>query len=291
MDTILSVHHLPQAGETLMARSKSSIPGGKGANQAIGVGRLNGQVSIIGRLGNDSKGREIYRSLLDNNVDAGGIVFDNKNVTGSAYIVLDESGNNTITVDGGANDSFDPRQLAKAKKIIANSTYALMQTEIPLETVKAAIRICREHGVRIILKPAPPVVLPDEYFRDLFLLIPNEMEAKYLCPGTTNIEEQAEFFISKGVKNVIITLGINGALYSNGTRKSYHPAFDFTPVDTTGASDAFISAFSVFLSEGHSIEESIHFANYAAGLSITREGVQPSLPERERMAEFEKGLK
>lgn len=287
-DTILSLPHLPQAGETLMVRSKSSIPGGKGANQAIGAGRLNGQVSIIGRLGDDLKGHEIYRNLLNNNVNVEGIIFDARERTGSAYIMFDEKGNNTIAVYGGANDYFVADQLENAEKIISRSAYALIQTEIPIETVKTAINLCRKNGVKVILKPAPVVHIPPEFFKDLFLLIPNEMEARSMCPQKHTVEDQADFFIGQGIKNVIITLGEKGSFYTDGKTGVYYKAFDFTAIDTTGASDAFISALSVYLSEGNDMKSSIVFASYAAGLSVTKAGVQTSLPGREQLRDFER---
>ncbi|MDD2971293.1 MAG: PfkB family carbohydrate kinase [Lachnospiraceae bacterium] len=280
MDCIINVSHIPTDGETVKTRNIVSFPGGKGANQAAGAGKLNGMVYMIGRLGNDREGKEIYNSLVDSGVRMDGVVFDERISTGRAYINVAQNGESTIVIYPGANDKLDRNQIRQYDQILDNAKYCLLSLEISEETVEYAIRKCKKKNVEVILKPSSVEKMKESLFEKIDYFIPNEKEVKQLIPGDTTIEEKAAIIMEKGVKNVIITLGHKGCFLKNSQYERYFPAADFYPVDTTGAADAFISALAVSLSENNNILQAISFATYAAGISITRQGVQPALIDR-----------
>lgn len=276
-DTHLRVNHIPEHGETVMTSSILQSLGGKGANQAVGIGKLHGDVHIIGRVGRDQEGQNFYNALQRYNVGTEGLEFDNTLPTGKAFISVDKYGNDTIIVDAGANSALDKEQITRHIEIIKTSQYVLLQMEIPHEMVRFLIDICYEYNKKIILKPSPAVTLPDKYYKKIFLFVPNQKEAQQLCPNFSDYKEQANFFVEKGVKNTIITLGDAGCYYSNGLTKKYYKSAPFKSVDSTGASDCFVSALTFLLAQGKTMDESIVFANYAAGISVTKVGVQNAM--------------
>jgi len=280
MDCMINVSSIPTDGETIRSSNIVMLPGGKGANQAVGAGKLGGQVYMIGRLGNDSDGKEIYNSLLNSGVKTDGVVFDDSIPTGKAYINVAADGKSTIVIYSGANEKLDNAQIKQFEHLLDDAKYCLLNLEISEQTAAYAIKKCKKKNVEVILKPASVEKISDSLLNNIDYFIPNEKELKLLIPDDTSIEEKAEALLKKGVKNVIVTLGEKGCYLRNEKYSMYFPAAEFHPVDTTGAADAFISALAVCLSEGNDIIYAICFATYAAGISITRQGVQPAMVDR-----------
>lgn len=273
MDVTLNVSRLPHSGETVLASGQSSWPGGKGANQAIGVSRFGADAFMVGRLGNDVYGKQLFERLTREQVNMQGVSFSQDQLSGTAFINVQSDGQNTIVVNPGANASVTPEYIESNRSIFADAQYCLVQMEIPLETVEAIVRLCKELNVKVILKPSPAQALSEEILDGLFLLIPNQEEADILAPNGAP-EGQAKAFLNKGVDNVIITLADKGCLYAAKNEVTAYPAVDFPSVDATGASDIFISCLAAQLSRGNDMDTSIKLATIAASYSVSKEGVQ-----------------
>lgn len=283
MDVTLEVASIPIEGETQIADSIITLPGGKGANQAIGVGKLDGQVSMIGRLGTDPDGRALYKNLTDNGVNVDGVEFDPISSSGKAFIYIDSEGENTIVVHQGANLSLNHRQLERYSFLFASAKYCLLSLEISTEAVATTVELCRKHGVKVLLKPSAVDGVDESLLKYVDFFIPNETELQKIIPGDLSIEDKARLLLEKGVDTVIVTLGKHGCYLRNSSFSEYFPSAPFTAVDTTGGADSFISALAVCLSEGADLIYSIIFATYAAGITVTRYGVQEALPNRKTM--------
>lgn len=283
MDIIFNVDRMLSKGETAWIHEKSTLPGGKGANQAIGAAKLNGNVSIIGILGNDAYGKDLYNNLINYNIDVSGIAFDNENPTGTAYIFVSDNGEYCIADYQGATNMLDKNHIDNHLDIIISSKYCLIQNSIPMETVLHVSKICKQNNIKMILKPFPPKEINNLVFEDLYMIVPNENEINHIIDGNMSNIEKAEQLISKGVKNVIMTLGENGCYFTDGINRKHFKATNTASVDTTGASDAFISALAVLLSEGEEVYTAIEYANIAAGISVTRLGAQSSLIDRDAL--------
>lgn len=286
MDVMLHVPHLPQPGETLMTSELITMPGGKGANQALAVSRLGGNVYMLGCLGNDRYGRQISEQLSAAHIDTTGVTLTADLPTGTAYIQVCQSGDSTVLVHSGANSLLGKNYVRHHSVLLRSAKYCLIQMEIPFDGVQQALYYCKKYQVNAILKPSPARPLPDELLDGLYMLVPNESEAAVLCPGKNSPQEQAEYLISKGVQNVIITLGASGCLWSCPGLIRTFPAHSYPCVDSTGASDIFISCLAVMLSEKNSIEHSIIAASWAASYSVSHIGVQNSIPSRNLLDEI-----
>lgn len=280
MDMLITVPELPKDGQTMLARNVQLAPGGKGANQAVGVGKLGGYVYAIGRLGSDNEGKSIYNNLIQSSVKTDGIVFDTNAISGRAYINVAPSGESSIVVHRGANENLDIRQIRKFKYLFENARFCLLSLEIPEQTAAYTLSLCEKYQVEVMIKPSTVLQIQEDWLSKIAYFIPNEQEINRLYPGDMGIEEKAEYFYQKGVANVIVTLGSKGAYIRSRQYTGYVSSMDVEPLDTTGAADAFISALAVSLSEGCDLPEAIGFASCSAGISITREGVQPALPDR-----------
>lgn len=280
IDITLNVDELPQPGKTISANKSSTALGGKGANQAIGVSKLEYPVSLIGKVGNDYDASIIYNVMFENHVDASGITRDSGSETGKAYINLQNDGESTISIFTGANQLLSPKDIQKHKHLFKNASFCLLQTEIPEPAVLEAARIARAYNIKTILKPATLKNLNNELMQLTTIFIPNKKEACALCPSFHTVEEQADFFLKQGAQTVIITLGSKGCYVKNKEFAQRFPAIDFVPIDTTGAADAFIAALAVYLSSGYSLKRAVQIASYAAAFSITREGVVSSLIDK-----------
>ena len=287
MDVTLEASRIPVKGETQIAEKLYVFPGGKGANQAVAAGKLGGQVYMIGCLGNDMDGRELYTSLVENHVHMDGVLFDTVLPSGKAYINVDQGGESTIVVYQGANRSLNQSQIQKCRYLFESAAYCLLSMEIPDEIVEYTIRTCRRTGTEVILKPSATEQVKEELYADVSYFIPNENELHLLVPGDMSIEEKAELLRKKGVKNVIVTLGARGCYLANGQVSMYFEGSGFEAVDTTGGADSFISALAVCLSEGKPLVQAVRFAIYASGITVTRYGVQPALPDRRAVDVYE----
>jgi ribokinase len=284
-DMIVRTRTLPRPGETVLGGEFITAAGGKGANQAVAARRAGGSVSFIARIGSDALGDQSLASWRSEGIDVTHVTRDAKAASGVALILVDEKGENSIAVAGGANQRLTPAHVRKAANVIRGAHTLLMQLETPLPTIQAAAEIAAKSGVRVILNPAPAQALPAELLRQLTIITPNETEAETLTGIRVRSEKDchraANALQKAGVRHVIITLGARGAFLAmdDGTRLLI-PSFPVEPIDTTAAGDTFNGALAVALGENHPLPEAIRFANAAAALSITRLGAQPSAPKR-----------
>lgn len=280
MDVIIHMTHIPTSGESLQVQRILNLPGGKGANQGVGAAKLGGNVYAIGCLGSDQEGRLLYSSLMENGVSTTGVRIVHEKPTGKAYILVAENGESTIVRAHGANDELQPSVVEANAACFDGAQFCLISTEIPWETVRYTVDLCAERGIKTIVKPTVQRIIPPEILKKITFLIPNEKELEVQVEGDQAVEEKAASLFDAGAENIIVTLGEKGCYLHNTEMRRHFPAADFRAVDTTGAGDAFVSAFAVYMCEGHSITSSIKFATYAAGLSTTRDGVQPALADR-----------
>ena len=285
MDLITYMDRMPKEGETIFARDFEMGFGGKGANQAVACAKLGAEVHMVTKVGEDLFGPEVIRNFKEYRVNCDLIESVPDVSSGVAPIFVDQDGNNRIFVVKGANDMVDIEAVERARNRIAKSDFLLMQLEIPVETVYYAIKVASEVNTRVILNPAPADSLDKEYLKDVFLLAPNESEIKSLAGGRigslAEMEEIAENLVDEGIENVVVTLGKEGALIANSEGVDMVPARKVTPVDTTGAGDAFIGSLSVFLAEGRPLKRAVELANNYAAWSTLKRGTQKSFLSRD----------
>jgi len=287
-DTAFRTPRLPAWGETLMGTTFTLGPGGKGSNQAVAAARAGAPVQILSKLGDDAFGQMARDLWASDHIDAS-LVTTSTTPTGAAAILIDEArGENAIIVVPGACFTLTPDEVTAAAPAIQSAAIFLTQLELPLDTVHRGLTLARQANVPTILNPAPapPSPLPPELIALSDYLIPNETEAALLTnlPVTT-LEEASTAAIalqSRGARNVIITLGANGALLlQQDTTATHIPAFNAGPVlETTGAGDAFCGAFAAALAEGQPPIQAVRFACATAAISVTRQGTAPSMPTR-----------
>lgn len=291
VDFVVRTDRRPLPGETVTGRSFSVHAGGKGANQAVAASKAGGRVTIAGRMGDDIFSGVLTRSLLDAGV-RGDLLERVPGVpTGSAFITVDASGENSIIVVPGANGLVGTEDVDRMMPILKECGLILLQLEIPLEAVAYAVRAAREQGVTVLLDPAPPVELDPKILSLIDYITPNRHEAEFLT-GIRVVDvqaasEAAKKLVSKGVRCAIVKLGGEGVVYATRSSSEYIPGHKVNVVDTTAAGDAFSGALGAYLSEGRTLAEAVRFANAAGALAVTREGAQPAMPWR---GEIEKML-
>ncbi|MEW5718571.1 MAG: ribokinase [Chloroflexota bacterium] len=288
-DMILKCEHLPKPGETILGGEFAIAAGGKGANQAVAAARLGGEVTFVARLGRDWMGDQALANYRAEGINCDFITRDERASSGVALIMVDRAAENLIGVAPGANSTLAPEHIAHAESVIRETGALVVQLEIPLETVAAAIRLARKHAVRVILNPAPARALPSEMLQDV-IVTPNETEAAILTgqevTTQTGIENAARQLLALGAREVVMTLGERGALWATRAQMQIVPAFRVEPVDTTAAGDAFNGGLAVALARGEEMEPAIRFASAVAALSVTRFGAQSSLPSKRAVESF-----
>lgn len=280
MDIVFTVERIPQPGETLLAESVATYPGGKGLNQAVAASRAGAATTFIGALGTDDHGDELAATMTDAGIDRS-LVRRSAAPTGQAFIVVADSAENTIIVASGAN--ADITALADAERAaVAAAAVLLMQLELPMEVVLEAAEAARAAGTTVMLNAAPARELPDELIAALDYLIVNEHEA-CLIGGSEDLAEASQRLASR-VDRLIVTLGADGSvLYDGGEEAARVPARRVTAVDTTGAGDTYCGAFAAAIAEGQGLEAAVEFATAAAALSVQALGAVPSIPRRDRI--------
>ena len=286
MDLSIDLAKMPVTGETILGRGIAYKAGGKGANQACAAGKLGGRVRMLGCVGQDEFGQKLVKSLSESGVETDYIKESRDLPTGTAVIYVDDNGDNSIVVIPGANMACDIEYLKAQDEQFHWCDYVVLQMEIPYEAVWYSVKRAKELGKTVILNPAPaPDKIPEEILSLVDYLTPNETEIIALIgKSKDDIREGAEKLLSRGVSNVIATLGDRGALLVNRYGETFYPARKVVSVDTTAAGDCFNGAMVAALAEGQSEAEAILFANIASSIAVTRKGAQESLPIREEVA-------
>ena len=286
MDLSIDLAKMPVTGETILGRGIAYKAGGKGANQACAAGKLGGRVRMLGCVGQDEFGQKLVKSLSESGVETDYIKESRDLPTGTAVIYVDDNGDNSIVVIPGANMACDIEYLKAQDEQFHWCDYVVLQMEIPYEAAWYSVKRAKELGKTVILNPAPaPDKIPEEILSLVDYLTPNETEIIALNgKSKDDIREGAEKLLSRGVSNVIATLGDRGALLVNRYGETFYPARKVVSVDTTAAGDCFNGAMVAALAEGQSEAEAILFANIASSIAVTRKGAQESLPIREEVA-------
>jgi ribokinase len=283
IDLTFRTSRLPRPGETLAGQAFQLGFGGKGANQAVMAARLGSRVAMIARVGNDVFGEQTLHNFQQHGVDTTHVLRDAERPTGTAAIIVEESGQNCILIVPGANAALAPESVRAAESLLRESSLVLCQLEVAMVTTREALLLARAAGVRTILNPAPAVLLPDEILRLTDICIPNETEVESLTGqrATTPDEAKAaaEILRQRGAGAVLVTLGERGVVVVDEGWEDI-PAPPVRAVDASAAGDAFIGSLAAFLVEGMSLRQAARRANRVAALSVTRPGTQASFPTR-----------
>ena len=297
MDLVCRISRMPRGGETVLGEGLGTIPGGKGANQAVAAAKLakDTQVHLLARVGDDDFGQRLLNGLVQHRVNTEHVTITEGVPSGCAVILVDKRGENSIVVAPGANALLTSADVDRAGGLLAGAAAVVLQLEIPLETVLHAIELCRQLGVPTILDPVPvpPRGLPRELYR-VDMLAPNQGEAELLVgrQRTHGVKSKklrdpkqiAGTLVTRGPKTVVVKLGPRGALIEgrDGHIERVR-SFKVSVQDTTAAGDAFIGALAVGESEGMPLRDSVRFANAAGAACFTEFGAQPALPSRQEV--------
>ena len=292
-DLVARVDRFPRGGETLVGQDFQTYCGGKGANQAYAAARLGGEVAMIGRVGSDAFGKAQIENLSAAGVQTDGIQLDPAQPTGTAMIGVESSGENRIILVPGANHTLTAGRLESCRHLLSGAELILLQLEIPMEAVGAAIRLGRESRAQVILDPAPAAPIPPEWFPSIEYLTPNLGELSLLTADSLGeetpletIAESALKLCARGARCVIAKIGSRGALRVTPETIEHWPARHVRAEDTTAAGDCFNAAFAVRRAAGDNVEDAGKFAVAAATLSVTRRGAQQAMPSRQEVEAF-----
>jgi len=290
MDLTVKAEAIPHVGETVLGREFKMAPGGKGANQAVAAAKLGANVTMIGRVGTDSFGDDLIKNLVQHGINADYIMRDPETYTGLALIMVDRKGENIIAVAPGADFKLKREDVDRADSAVKAADVLLTQLEIPLPIVQYAVDKAFKYGVKVILNPAPACKLPLDLMKKVHILTPNEREAEVLSDvhirDLNSAKTAIEKLLKKGVGKVALTMGKKGALLGTKDRRTLVRSPKVSPVDTTGAGDAFCGALAVAISDGKKLKEAVTYANYAGALKTTKMGAQEALPTREELEKF-----
>lgn len=293
LDLVCTGRRIPAPGETVTGETFETFHGGKGANQAVAVGRLGFPVRMIAKVGDDQFGSRLRQGLRAATVDVRAVGTAKATASGVALITVDRDGQNSITVIPGANAKLLPRDLEKSMQQLRAAGIILTQLETPMETVEYLCALAGRFQVPLMLDPAPARALPRKMLRSVTYLTPNETETCALCaipPHDLNratVAELARSLQAQGAANVIIKMGKHGAFVA-AADNVYRmvPAFKVKVVDSTAAGDAFNGGLAVALMRGAGLEEAVRFAGAVAALSVTRAGAQPAMPTSGEVTKF-----
>jgi len=288
-DMVVQSGKLPKQGETVLGGKFIMNPGGKGANQAVAAARLGGEVTFIAKVGNDVFGKEAIKGFQSHGIDTTYTGIDQDSPSGVALIMVDDNGENCISVALGANSSMQKEDIDRAENALNESKFVLIQLEIPLDVVDYAIRTAVRKGVNVILNPAPAQALSADLLSLLYMITPNETEAELLTgikvEDEISARSAANVLREKGIDIVVITMGSLGAYILSNELDQLMPCPKVIAVDTTAAGDTFNGALVVGLAEDMHLKEAVEFANKAAAYSVTIVGAQASAPSRNNLIE------
>ncbi|MGB5593515.1 MAG: ribokinase [Crocosphaera sp.] len=291
MDMIAQTPHLPQCGETVVGTHFMTLPGGKGANQAVAAAKLGTLTYFVGRVGHDSLGTDLLKGLQDFRVNTQSVFIDQKSSSGVAMINVETSGENTIVVVPGANGNIDESDVNRLQKILPKTSLLLLQLEIPLKVVEMAAREAKKLGVTVMLDPAPaPDKLPHSLYSLIDIITPNETEAAKLVGFPLTDEEKinqaADILLNQGVKIVVIKLGDKGAFYGTEKERGFVEPLTVETVDTVGAGDGFNGGMSAALDRGLVLKQALKWGSVVGALTTTKEGAQPALPDLKKVKSY-----
>ena len=284
MDLVTVCERAPKGGETLFGKEFFQVPGGKGANQAVAIGKLGTQVTMLGKIGNDSFGKDLVASMKNSGVNTE-YIENSASSTGIAKIIVEANGQNRILVVSGANMDVDRAYIDRHIEVINNSDILVTQLEIPIDTVEYVLKKAKEAGKITILNPAPAAQLNDEIIKNSDIIIPNESELGIITNTLNEIEAAAQKLLNMGVKELIVTLGSQGSLHLNKKGSTIHSAYKVNAVDTTAAGDSFIGGLVKNIQDDN-LDEAIEFATKVSAITVTRKGAQISIPTIEEVENF-----
>ena len=286
IDLTTFANRFPKPGETIFGDTFDLGFGGKGANQAVAARLCGADVFMVARVGSDLFGPATIENFRKQGIDPTHVRQVEGLSSGVAPIFVEPSGQNRILVVKGANDSVTPAAVDEAADLLKSVDCIVLQFEIPLETVYYTVEFARKHGIRCIVNPAPAQAIDMSRLKGLDYLVPNESEAETITGAPVKTVDDARKCAQKllacGVRRLIITLGANGSLLAGSDVDEHVLPFPVKSVDSTGAGDAFIGSFAVFLGEGVPEKEAVRRANLYAGLSTTGVGTQKSFYDRAR---------
>ncbi|TDB84673.1 ribokinase [Actinomadura sp. 7K534] len=278
-DLVVGVERRPAPGETVLGSDLATLPGGKGANQAVAAARLGGRVGIVGRIGDDGHGELLRGALAADGVDLAHLTVTEGAPSGVALITIGPDGDNSIIVSPGANARLAPEDIAAAGDMIGRASVVSFQLEVPLPAVEAAARAAAEAGARVVLNLSPPAPVPDELLGRCDPLVVNEHEAAYLLGGAReSAAETAAALVRSGARSVVVTLGAEGVVVADGEGTAAVPSPKAEAVDTTGAGDAFTAALCLRLARGDSLRDAARYATRAGAAAVRKKGAQSSYP-------------
>lgn len=290
IDLVVQTSRVPKAGETLSGESFNVIPGGKGANQAVAASRAGGNVFMFGCVGEDTFGPKMISELQKAGVNTQFIEAVPGVSTGTATILVEQSGENRIVIVPAANAYVTTEWIDDRWDDISKSSLILLQHEIPIKTVFHIISRAAEDSIPIVLNPAPIYPIPEEYLKQISVLIVNEIECASLIGFSINnhrkAKDAAEILHRKGIDSVIVTMGSGGALILNADNNFHQPAFQVDVVDTTAAGDTFVGAFAASIIQEKSTQEAMRFSSASAALAVTKLGAQTSIPNAEEVDRY-----
>ncbi len=289
-DLVAKAPRLPLPGETVIGSKFIIAPGGKGANQAVAIARLGGDVTFVAKLGMDDFGDQAINNFKKDNINTDFIFRTSNSPSGVALIFVDDSGENVIVAVQGANAELSPEDVEKARPVIEQSDILVLQLETPLETVVHAISIAKSKDIPIVLNPAPGKKLDPDIIKCINYLTPNETETEILTgmriTDDNAVKEAGLKLLKLGAENVIITMGKRGAMLVTEKGCELISGFKVEAIDATAAGDAFNGGLAFAIASKKPVKDAVKFANAVAGLSVTKMGAQPSMPSKSEVDEF-----
>jgi ribokinase len=291
MDLVARTPQLPVPGETLLGHKFFTAPGGKGANQAVAIARLGIPTQMVGRVGSDSFGQEVLKSLQTAGVNTDYVLVDETASSGVAAIAVDDAGENQIIIIPGANGRIDGTDVERLESLLLGANALLLQFEISMSAVWRATQAAREAGVKVILDPAPAQIeVPEELYPLVDIITPNEIEAGQLVgfpvDGVEAATKAANMLLQRGVGSAIVKLGAKGAVCATEEETFFVPAFPVAAIDTVAAGDAFNGGLAVALAEGLSLQQAVVWGAAAGALASTKPGAQSSMCDRQTFNTF-----